>query len=386
MPRWLHSSMKCAPLRRRLAEQDAVVGDDADRVAPDPREAAHQGLAVQRLELVQPRSVDDAADHLADVVRRPGVGRHDVVERARVLGRLLRFVLGQGWSRYAVRACRRSSARSPAPLRRRRRGGRRHRTCGRARRRHRGPRRTTTSPVAAFTSGGPPRKIVPCSLTITDLVGHRGDVRAAGGARPHDRGDLRDAGGRQVGLVEEDPAEVVAVGEDLVLHRQERAAGVDEIDARQPVGGSHLLRAQVLLHGHRVVGAALDGRVVGDHDALAPADPADAGDDAGRRNRVVVHPDGGERRQLEERRARVEQPVDPVADEQLAAGGVLGAGRLRTTLAHDGQPRAQLVDQTTKVLSHRAPFVIVSSWPLNWPHWACQLTTSAQPAKPAAQR
>ena len=25
----------------------------------------------------------------------------------------------------------------------------------------------TTSPVAAFTSGGPPRKIVPCSRTMT---------------------------------------------------------------------------------------------------------------------------------------------------------------------------------------------------------------------------
>ena len=32
----------------------------------------------------------------------------------------------------------------------------------------------TTSPVAAFTSGGPPRKIVPCSLTMTvssDIAG-----------------------------------------------------------------------------------------------------------------------------------------------------------------------------------------------------------------------
>ncbi len=27
---------------------------------------------------------------------------------------------------------------------------------------------STTSPVAAFTSGGPPRKIVPCSLTMID--------------------------------------------------------------------------------------------------------------------------------------------------------------------------------------------------------------------------
>ncbi len=71
-------------------------------------------------------------------------------------------------------------------------------------------------------------------------------------------------------LVEEDPAEVLAVGEDLVLQRQERAAGVDEVDARQPVLQRDLLRAQVLLDRHRVVGAALDGGVVGDDDA-APA-------------------------------------------------------------------------------------------------------------------
>ena len=80
-------------------------------------------------------------------------------------------------------------------------------------------------------------------------------------------------------LVEEDPAEVLAVGEDLVLQRQERAAGVDEVDARQPVVQGHLLRAQVLLDRHRVVGAALDGRVVGDDHALAAAHAADAGDD-----------------------------------------------------------------------------------------------------------
>ena len=78
------------------------------------------------------------------------------------------------------------------------------------------------------------------ALVLDDhgLVGHRGDVGAAGGARAHHRGDLGDALGAQVGLVEEDPAEVLLVGEHLVLHRQERAAGVDERDH-----GSLLARA-----------------------------------------------------------------------------------------------------------------------------------------------
>ena len=154
----------------------------------------------------------------------------------------------------------------------------------------------TSSPVAAFTSGGPPRKIVPCSRTITHSSLIAGHVGAAGRARAHHGGDLRDPllGHRR--LVEEDPAEVLAVGEDLVLERQERAAGVHEVDARQPVVERHLLRAQVLLDRHRVVRAALDRRVVGDDHALAPADAADAGDDPRARRVAVVHAVGGERR------------------------------------------------------------------------------------------
>jgi hypothetical protein len=102
------------------------------------------------------------------------------------------------------------------------------------------------------------------------LVAHRGDVGAARRARPHDARDLRDAELRHRRLVEEDPPEVLAVGEDLVLERQERAARVDEVHARQPVVQRDLLRAQVLLDRHGVVRAALDGRVVG-HDDDAPA-------------------------------------------------------------------------------------------------------------------
>ena len=69
-------------------------------------------------------------------------------------------------------------------------------------------------------------------------------------------------------------------GEHLVLVRQVGAAAVDQIDAGQPVLLRDLLRAQMLLHRHREIGAALHRRVVGDDHALAPGHAADAGDDA----------------------------------------------------------------------------------------------------------
>ena len=112
--------------------------------------------------------------------------------------------------------------------------------------------------------------------------------------------------GAELGLVVEDPAEVLAVGKHLVLARQERAAGVDEVDAGQPVLPGDLLCAQVLLDRNRVVGTAFDRRVVGHDHALATGDPADAGDDAGPGAFVVVHPVGGQRSDLEQRTAGIE--------------------------------------------------------------------------------
>jgi hypothetical protein len=110
----------------------------------------------------------------------------------------------------------------------------------------------------------------------------------------------------------------------------------------------------VLLDRHRVVGAALDGGVVGDDDALAPAHPADAGDDAGRRHGVVVHAVGGQRRQLEQGRPGVEQPVDAVAHEQLAAVDVPLPGPLVTAEAGRGRPLPQLGDQVGQGWGGRA--------------------------------
>ncbi len=184
------------------------------------------------------------------------------------------------------------------------------------------------------------------------LVGHGRDVRAAGGAGAHDDRDLRDSLGREAGLVEEDAAEVVAVGEDLGLEREEGAAGVDEVDAREAVLAGDLLRAQVLLHGERVVRAALDRGVVRDDRDLASFDDADAGDDARRGRLVVVELVGGERIQLEEGGAGVDEAVDPLAGGELAAGAV-ALDRLLAAALRDA--RGALAELGDELLHPRAP-------------------------------
>ncbi len=150
------------------------------------------------------------------------------------------------------------------------------------------------------------------------FVRHRRHIGAAGRARPHDHRDLRNPLGRHPGLVEEDSPEVLAIGEHLGLERQERAARIDQVDAGQAILERHLLGADVLLDRDREVGAALHRRVVGDDQDLAPGYAANARDEAGRRRLVVVHLERGERRQLEERRPGIEEPIDALAHGELA--------------------------------------------------------------------
>ena len=56
------------------------------------------------------------------------------------------------------------------------------------------------------------------------LVRHCRNIGSARDTGAHHDGDLWDAAGREPSLVVEDPAEVVAVGEHLVLQRQISAA------------------------------------------------------------------------------------------------------------------------------------------------------------------
>jgi len=74
--------------------------------------------------------------------------------------------------------------------------------------------------------------------------------------------------------------------------------------------------------------------------------PADAGDDPGGRDRTAVlgvEAVRGERGEFEEGGARIEQPVDAIARQQLAACRVLRPGALIAAQPDSGQVRAQLL-------------------------------------------
>ena len=288
------------------------------------REAADQRLAVEGLELVELGAVDEARDHLAHVVGLAQVARHDAVE--------LRCVLGGQGGFAAAEPGRRAVIEAADDLARERKrmgvvvreviddagGARVHVAAAEGfgvddlagRRFHERRAAEKDRALVADDDG---------------LVAHGRHVGAARGAGTHDHRDLRNARGREPRLVVEDAAEVLAIREHLVLQRQEGAARVDEVDAGQAVLERDFLRAQVLLDRDRVVGAALDGRVVRDHEQFAAVDAADAGHEARGRRVVAVHAAGGERRDLEERAAGVEEGLDALARQELAARDVLGA-------------------------------------------------------------
>ena len=64
----------------RLGEEDAVVRDDADGHAVQPGKARDERRAVQGLELVKARAVDDARDDLPHVKGFLQVARNDSAE------------------------------------------------------------------------------------------------------------------------------------------------------------------------------------------------------------------------------------------------------------------------------------------------------------------
>ena len=177
------------------------------------------------------------------------------------------------------------------------------------------------------------------------FVGHRGNIGAARGAGAHHRGDLGNARRRHRRLIVEDAAEMLAVGEDVGLVRQIAAARVHQIDAGQPVLARDLLGAQMLLHRHRIIGAALDRRVVADDDAFAAFDAPDARDHPRAVDVAVVHAVGGKRRQLQERRAGIEQAFHPITRQQLAAFGVALPASLITTQRSGRHARFQFLHQ-----------------------------------------
>ena len=122
-------------LERRLGEQHAVVGDDADEQPLQVREAGDDGRRVEALELVEARSVHQARQHLAHVVLLARVGVHDPVDLRRVVGRILGRRAAGRQALASAAAPTRCRASWPARARRRPPGSRPLPTRARARRR-----------------------------------------------------------------------------------------------------------------------------------------------------------------------------------------------------------------------------------------------------------
>ena len=190
----------------------------------------------------------------------------------------------------------------------------------------------------------PPQENRALPLDDHRFVAHRRNVSAAGRARTHHRGDLSDAFARHPRLIVKNAAEMVAVGKDLVLQRQERAAGIDEIDARQMILLGDLLRAQMLFDRHRIVRSALDGRVVGDDDAVLPFDDADAGDDSGGRRIRLRTCRTPRAPRVRGSRSGIDESFDPLASGEFVAAAMLFDRFRAAAGAHCDEPLAQLGD------------------------------------------
>ena len=150
---------------------------------------------------------------------------------------------------------------------------------------------------------------------------------------------------------------MLAIGEDFGLMRQVRPAAIDEVDAWQTVLLRNLLRAQVLLHRHGIIGAALHrGIVAHDHHLTArhAANPADQTSAADRI--LAIHAVRGKLADLQKRRAGVQQPFHPLAGKQFAARHMALAAAFRTAQRSFGNSAAQFIVQPAIVLRTRLCF------------------------------
>ena len=147
-----------------------------------------------------------------------------------------------------------------------------------------------------------------------DVIAHHRKISAAGHAHAHDGGDLRDAHGRHDRVVAKDAAEIVGIGENVFLQREEDSGGIDQVDRRDAIFDGDVLRADDFLRGHGEEGAGFDGGVVDDEHDQAGVDASESGDHAGgrRASPFFVHFVRGIEAEFEER-AGIGEQVDALA-------------------------------------------------------------------------
>ncbi len=147
------------------------------------------------------------------------------------------------------------------------------------------------------------------------MIAHDGKIGASRDAHAHDGGDLRNALGAHDGVVAEDAAEIVGVGEDVFLERKKNAGGIDEIDGGNTIFDGDVLGADDFLGGHGEEGAGFYGGVVGDDHEEATGNATETGDDAGGGSAApfFVHFVGGVDAEFEEMSAGIDESGDAFA-------------------------------------------------------------------------
>ena len=149
-------------------------------------------------------------------------------------------------------------------------------------------------------------------------VRHRRNICSACCTRAHHHGDLGNTLRAHPRLIIENPPKMVAIREHFVLIGQVRAAGVHQIDAGQIAFLGNFLGAQVLFHGHRVIGPALHRRIVADHHHLTAMHLPHTGNHPRRWRRTVVKPMGRQSAHFQKWRTRIQQIRHPTARQHFA--------------------------------------------------------------------
>src|SRR5437870_1540070 len=331
-------------LESAFRKQNPIVADDPDGISPDAGETADHGRRVKGLELVIPARVHDPVNHLADVVGFPWIGRDDVIDLVRVVMRIFGFrhlgcLLARLWNRPEDIA--RNSQRIGIVL---------SVVVG-----HAGDAAMDIGAAKLFGGdflagrGFHERRAAKKNgalVTNNDgFVAHRRNVCAACRAGTEDRSNLIHAACRHSGLIVENAPEVFAVREDVGLQRKKRAARIDKVKAGQVILERDLLCAQMLLYRYWKIRSAFDGGVVGHDHRLMTLDHPDAGDEAGRGRLIVVHSIGGESAQFEKRSVRVDNRVDPFANEHLATFLMTPDNGFTTAFTNGIELRSKLRDQ-----------------------------------------
>ena len=112
------------------------------------------------------------------------------------------------------------------------------------------------------------------------FIAHNGQVRAARHTGPHDRSDLWNAHGTHARIVPKNSSEVFFVGENFVLHRQEDARAVHQVNDGNAVFHGDFLCTQVFLSGDGEPSSCLYRGIVGDGDDQPAFDVAQLHNDA----------------------------------------------------------------------------------------------------------